>query len=149
MTLSAPPSVRHEHDHLHARLARAERTPGRLGEAARTVARILHPHFLREDEYATPPLALLHDLAHGHYAAAMSSVLPLVQRLRQELPLMLEEHQAILGALDELAGVARDVRDDDLVRLAEELKLHAQLEEEVLYPAALLVGDYVQLRMRG
>jgi hypothetical protein len=31
---------------------------------------------------------------------------------------------------------------------AEKLTLHAQTEEEVLYPAALLVGRYVKLSLR-
>ena len=36
--------------------------------------------------------------------------------------------------------------DATVERLAETLKLHAQSEEEVFYPAALLVGDVVRAR---
>jgi hypothetical protein len=33
------------------------------------------------------------------------------------------------------------------VRFAEKLKLHAQTEEEVSYPTALLIGDFIKLAL--
>jgi hypothetical protein len=97
--MKAPPSLRREHEELHADLARAGKKPGLLGETAREVARIMHPHFLREDEYAVPPLSLLPRLAKGIVTPEMAEVLPLVARLKEEMPLMIEEHRAILGAV--------------------------------------------------
>ncbi len=143
-----PDSLRVEHERLHARLAAATREPGRTGEAARTVARIMHPHFLREDEYAIPPLALLPRFMHGPVTPDMGDVLPLVARVKEELPLMLEEHRAILGALEQLASVAIDEGKPEWAEFADELRLHAQLEEEVLYPAAILVGEYVKTQLQ-
>lgn len=143
--MKVPPSVRREHEELHAELARAEREPGRVGEAARALARILHPHFLREDEYAVPPLGLLPRLGRGDVTPDMASALPLLARLRDEMPLMLEEHRAIRGAVQVFAEAAEAEGAEDDVRLARELKLHAQFEEEVLYPAALLVGEFLRL----
>jgi hemerythrin superfamily protein len=35
----------------------------------------------------------------------------------------------------------------DYVQFAEKLTLHAQTEEEVLYPAAILVGEYLKLQL--
>ncbi|MCC2663020.1 MAG: hypothetical protein K0S35_942, partial [Geminicoccaceae bacterium] len=32
-------------------------------------------------------------------------------------------------------------------QFAEKLKLHAQTEEQVLYPAAIVLGDYVRLKL--
>ena len=34
-------------------------------------------------------------------------------------------------------------------RLANDLALHAQTEEELLYPAAILVGDIIRARLRS
>ena len=145
--MKAPLSLRREHEELHADLARAGQVPGRIGEAARAVARIMHPHFLREDEYAMPPLSLLARLAKGPVTADKAAVLPLVARLKQELPLMIEEHRAIMGAVRELAVAAETETDDKYIRFAAELMVHAQMEEEVLYPAAILVGEYVRLHL--
>ncbi len=143
-----PDSLRIEHEHLDAELAAATKAPGRTGEAARLVAKIMHPHFLREDEYAIPPLGLLARLAKGHVTPDMGEVLPLVARVKEELPLMLEEHKAIVGALQELAKVATEEGKPEYAAFAEQLRLHAQVEEEVLYPAAILVGEYVKSQLK-
>jgi hypothetical protein len=143
-----PDSLRLEHEQLHARLAEATRLPGRTGEAARRVARIMHPHFLREDEYAIPPLGLLARLAKGGATPDMAEVLPLVARLKDELPLMIEEHRAIAGALIELGNVASGEGQREWAEFADELRHHAQMEEEVLYPAAILVGDHVRSQLQ-
>ncbi len=54
--MTIPDSLRLEHEQLHAKFAEATRLPWHTGEAGRQVAKILYPHFLREDEYAIPPL---------------------------------------------------------------------------------------------
>lgn len=139
--------MRTDHERLHARLAAATRLSGRTGEAARTVAKIMHPHFLREDEYAMPPLGLLARLARGQVTPDMAVVLPLVARVKDELPLMLEEHRAIEGALLQFANVAIEEGLPEWADFAEDLRLHARLEEEVLYPAAVLAGAYVKSQL--
>lgn len=52
MDLKIPASLKVEHEELHAELSALTRTPGRTGEAARNVAALLHPHFVKEEEYA-------------------------------------------------------------------------------------------------
>ncbi len=142
-----PDSIRLEHEQLHAKLAEATVQPGRTGEAARTVARLMHPHFLREDEYAIPPLGLVARLARGQVTPDMADVLALVARLKEEMPLMIEEHRAILGALIQLGNAASEEGRREWAEFADELRLHAQMEEEVLYPTAILVGEYVKGRL--
>lgn len=145
--MKVPAVVRHEHQELHADLDAATRAGGRTGEAARAVARIMQPHFVREDEYAMPPLSLLQQLAADHVTPAMADVLPLVARLEAELPLMLQEHRAIRVAIDELRWAAADEGHSENAELAQRLGQHALTEEEILYPAAILVGRYVKLKL--
>jgi hypothetical protein len=78
----------------------------------------------------------------------MRAVLPLADSLRAELPRMLREHQAIHTATVRLQEVARAQRNLPAQRLAEQLILHAQSEEQTMYPAALLVGDFVRAQVR-
>ena len=138
-----PEPLRAEHAALHTKLAAATREPGQLGETARGVAQLLHPHFVREEEFAMPPLALLDALARGPVTPDMARVLPMTRRLREELPAMLAEHQEILVALEKMRNAASSAGRADYVQFADALKLHAQTEELVLYPAAILVGDRV------
>lgn len=141
-----PRSLREEHAGLHGRLVAATRAPGRVGEAARSVAAVLHPHFVREEQIALPPLGLLRALADGRATPDMASVLPLTDSLRAELPAMLAEHMAIGVAVQRLARVAREDGHPDAEGLAEEIRRHALTEEEVTYPAAVLVGELVRAR---
>jgi hypothetical protein len=141
-----PASMRAEHEEIHAALERATQAPGRVGEAARALARVLHPHFVREEQIALPPLGLLAPLARGEFTEAMLDVLPMTELLRAELPHMLEEHVAIHAATKKLGEIARAERDTAVMRLAEQVALHAKSEEEMFYPAAMLVGDIVRAR---
>jgi hypothetical protein len=144
-----PASMRTEHEEIHAALERATQASGRVGEAARTLAKVLHPHFVREEQIALPPLGLLAPLARGEFTDGMLDVLPMTDSLRAELPHMLEEHVAIRAATRKLGEVARAEHDTAVVRLAEQLALHATSEEEMFYPAAVLVGEIVRSRAGG
>ncbi len=145
--LTIPASLREEHHEIHSELVEATKAAGRVGVAARELAAVLHPHFVREEQIALPPLALLAPLARGETAPAMLAVLPLTDSLRAELPRMLEEHKAIHAATTRLLQVAKAEGDARVARLAEALLLHARGEEELFYPAAILVGDLVRARV--
>ena len=141
-----PQSVQAEHQAIHSALEEAQRVPGRVGAAARRLARVLHPHFVREEEIALPPLGLLAPLAAGSLPPKAADILPLTDALQRELPRMLEEHVQIRAAVEELRAAAAADGAVAQVRLAAELAQHARFEEEVLYPAAVLVGEIVRGR---
>lgn len=147
MNFVIPAPLRVEHEQLHAKLAEAinEQTP--VGDAAREVARLLHPHFVKEEEYALPPLGLLSVLARGEILPEMVDVLPMTKRLKSELGTMLAEHSEIVGALEKLRSAAQHAGRPEYEEFADALIMHARSEEEVFYPAAILVGQYIALRL--
>lgn len=147
MKLEIPKSLTKEHEELHETLVRATKEPGPTGEAAREVARLLHPHFVKEEEFALPPLGLLARLARGDVSGDMAEVLTMTRRLKDEFAAMLGEHQQIVGALEKLRAAAKRGGQPEYERFADALTLHAQNEEQVLYPAALLVGEFVALKL--
>lgn len=149
MHFEIPQPLRAEHAELHAELADAMRAGGRIREAAEEVGKRLHPHFIREEEIALPPLGLLAPLARGDVVPGMADVFALTDRLEAELPGMLAEHQQIMAALGDLVDAANAEKKPKYARFAEKLMSHARTEEEVLYPAALLVGRYLKLRLGG
>jgi hemerythrin HHE cation binding domain-containing protein len=142
-----PASIRFEHESLHRELADVSLETGKVGDAARNLAQLMHPHFLREDEYAMPPLGLLARLARNEVSPDMAEALPLIARLKEELPLMIEEHRAIKGALAQLEAVAAEEGKTEIVDFAQRLALHARTEEEIFYPAAILVGEILMQRL--
>jgi hypothetical protein len=80
--------------------------------------------------------------------AAAEATVRMAERLQAELPEMLAEHGRIVAALAALAAAARAEGRADLVRFAEALKRHARIEEEVLYPAAVLLGEQLRSGQR-
>ena len=149
MKYTIPQPLKAEHDELHSTLARATELEGRIGAAARDVARVLHAHFEKEEEYALPPLGLLPLLARGEVRPEMADVLKMTDRLEGELPEMLEEHRAIVGALEGLISAAEAEGSPEYARFAEKLILHARTEEEVSYPTAILIGEYLKLKLQS
>jgi mono/diheme cytochrome c family protein len=142
-----PESIQREHASIHATLVEATKASGRVGPAARALAQVLHPHFVREEEIALPPLGLLAKLTSEKVPAGAAEILPMTDALSRELPGMLAEHVQIrvaVMALREAAAADGAVR---YAQLADQLALHAQTEEEVLYPAAVLVGEVVGARL--
>jgi hemerythrin HHE cation binding domain-containing protein len=147
MDIRIPQSLKVEHEELHAELVALTKAPGKVGEAARNVATLLHPHFVKEEEYALPPLGLLAPIAQRGVTPEMWAVLGMTERLKQDLPEMLAEHQLVVRALETLAAMGRADGRPDAERFAEKLQLHAETEEQVLYPAAILVGEQVAARL--
>jgi hypothetical protein len=141
-----PASLSIEHRELHATLDAITKLPGTTGMAAFRVAELMYEHFKREEEFAMPPLALLRPLAEGEgLQESAQGVIAMGDRLKADWPKMLHEHKAIREALAVLAVEARAENRPEVLQFVEQLKLHAQQEEEILYPAAILVGEYLKL----
>ena len=145
IALRVPESMKAEHAGLHEELYAATQAPGEVGEAARGVAEVLHAHFEKEEAFALPPLGLLPGLARGETGPELEQALRLTERLEADLPEMLAEHREIVAALDKLRRAAEQAGELRYVRFAEKLKVHALTEEQVSYPAAILIGRYIKL----
>jgi hemerythrin-like domain-containing protein len=149
MEFKVPESLELEHQELHNQLVKAIEQGGDVGDAAKTVAEVLHPHFEKEEEYALPPLGLLLSLSSqdNKIGSEMRRILTMTEKLKADLPHMIEEHKSIVVALDNLIEVAKKENKTEVVQFAEKLKLHAKTEEEVLYPTAILIGEYLKMKM--
>lgn len=147
MNFDIPEPMKVEHEELHAALARLTRAGGRTGEAAKAVAKVLHSHFVKENEYALPPLSLLVPLSQGKFDSDMADVLKLTDKLAADMPAMLSEHRDIVTALKALAEAARAENKPEGVQFASMLTAHAQTEEQMTYPTALLIGRYVKSKV--
>lgn len=146
MEMKIPPSLKHEHGEMRALIEFSAKAVGKSGEAAREVARLLVPHFKKEEEYALPPLDALAVLAGGGVPENPEAIIAKVDRLKHELAEMLREHQAIAKALEHLYETATGDQRPELARFARKLLLHAQMEEQIYYPASILIGEYLKLR---
>lgn len=147
MLPAMPDSLRLEHEQLRADLEQAMRIGGRIGEAARALWSLLHPHFRREDDNVFLGLGLLRTVAEGKVTPGMSELVVKAERLKRELPEMLAEHEQIRKALERLGQEATKEGRPQVAYFAAKLLHHARMEEEVLYPAAIVLGEYLKSRL--
>jgi hemerythrin HHE cation binding domain-containing protein len=147
LAVRIPPSLQAEHEELRASLARLANEPGRIGEAAAEVANLFERHAGREEQFALPLLGLLEPLAAGTVPPDALDAIAMARRLRTELPRMLDDHLAIMAGLQTLVDRGNELGRPDASDFARALIQHAQMEEEVLYPAAVLVGAYLEARV--
>jgi len=147
MRIQMPRSLRIEHDELHAALAALKEEPGRLGDEVRRVARLLEPHARKEEAFAMPALGLIARLSRGEVHPEMAQVFPHTDWLKNHAATLLAEHRMILAAVEQMIEAARAEWRVDCVDLAERLVNHLRTEEEVLYPALILVGEYLRLAL--
>ncbi|HMF08260.1 MAG TPA: hypothetical protein VKJ00_03925 [Thermoanaerobaculia bacterium] len=135
------------HEELHEEMVSASRLGGETGEAAKAVVKVLFPHVLLEEEFGIPPLSLLPRLARGEVTQDMANVLHQTELMKAELPRMLDEHKLIVDALQKFLQAATTEGYTGYAQFARKLILHAQLEEEVLYPATIVIGEYLKLKL--
>jgi hypothetical protein len=145
VVLAAPQSLNSDHDALHERLKASIDAGGAIGAAAKAVADVLHPHFVREEKLAMPLLGILGKVvAHTATEAELAEARKISEEFRAEHPKMLKEHEAIKAALENLKVAAERDKKPEFAAVAEFIKNHAKVEEEVLYPSALLLGLYLE-----
>lgn len=143
--LRVPESLKSGHEALYAGLKRAMREPDPTGASARRVMQVMDGHMLREEKFALRPLGLLKALGRGETPADLAQAASLVAALKREMPQMVDEHRQIAELLRLLARDAEAQGKPEYVELAESMIIHAHVEEDVLYPAALLIGEYAAL----
>ncbi len=148
MDLKTPNPLQSEHQELLADLKQASKLDGKTGGAARLAARLLDSHFAKEDEFVLPPLGLLPALAQGTLEPEMAAAINMAARLHDELPNLRAEQRTIFAALEELMAAAEAEGHAELVGLAEQLMLNEEIKQQVSYPTAILIGKYLQLRLK-
>ncbi|OJV39580.1 MAG: hypothetical protein BGO25_01495 [Acidobacteriales bacterium 59-55] len=147
-SFATPSSILEEHKHLHHQLDEALASGGKTEASARVVADALLPHFEAEEAYAMPPLGLLEFIADDRPLSGkqMDEAIKMAAQLQAHYEQMIQEHRQIQSALKALASAARQEHKPEVLAFAEALMLHAQNEEQVLYPTTLLIGKYLKLR---
>jgi hypothetical protein len=140
MPIGIPEAMREEHEELHDELRKATKMAGPVGKAAKRVAEVLHPHFERENELALPVIGIARELAEGKISPDFPKGLELSEKFKVEYKRMLQEHVEIVKALSELEKAAKKAKKASVVDFARKLKMHAKTEEDLTYPAVLMIG---------
>lgn len=135
-----PEALRLRHEAFVAEFTRATKDPGKVGDAARSIEKLAAAHFAKGKE-VFKPLGLLPMLAEGRVPPGHAKAREIAESLRENLPQIRREHRDLIAGLKKLAAAAKEESKPEYAAFAERLILHIREEEEVLYPAVLLVGE--------
>jgi hypothetical protein len=138
------PALKAKHEELKEEITAASQLDGPVGSAAREVEWLLRPHLLEEEEFGLPALEALRILVHRAKRKELQAMADMTDRLQREMPYIVAQHAVIALAIEGLASAAEQADDEIHVQLARKLAAHMKLEEAVIYPATVLVGDIVK-----
>jgi iron-sulfur cluster repair protein YtfE (RIC family) len=141
-----PLALAQAHLELTDQLGYAVSLKSPTGEIARQLEATLKNHLRREDEMITPLLATFPNLAAGRLPVDAASLIELFERAEKNYESLLGEHAEITRIVERLRPTAESDREEEVVRFCDELLAHARLEEQVLYPAAVVAGRFMKLR---
>jgi hypothetical protein len=133
-----PSAIREEHEEIMSELRSASKLENGTGLAVRELLKILEPHFQKEERLAMPILGTLSEFASGDQTISLAMVLGATREMRSEYNEMLAEHKQLHPYIEHVKGAAECDENEKVAHLMEGLAHHAKMEEEVLYPAALL-----------
>lgn len=148
MEFKVPESLKEEHEALVEALKTHSARKDKTGAAVRDLLRILKPHMEKEDELVMPLLGLLGGLAAGGKPSrkSLAAIVGLREKYAEQYRGVFEEHVAIRRAIENARASAREGQGyDEVSETLDWLVHHAKIEEEALYPAALLVGQRLAL----
>ncbi len=134
-------ALRIEHEEIRAALASASAEPGPIGKAAKRVARICLPHFEQEERIVFPIFGLLNRLASDDMRPEMADLLPQIGGFCAAH--LGKRHQSFDAAIEALLQVTRAEEGGKFAAIANLLQVHERLENELVYPAVILIGKYL------
>jgi hypothetical protein len=143
-----PSSIKKEHEYLLKRIHRLTLFQDSAGLAALKLYDLMEHHFKEEEDFVLPPLGLLPLLTSGKLPAQTKEVIKLCEKLKSQLSHLSVEHQLINAYLKELKQVAAKENQPGIIEFENELQKHAKTEEEIFFPAAILIGEYLKLKSK-
>lgn len=142
-----PSSIKVEHEFLLSQVNAITLFQDSTGLAATEIEELMQHHFREEEDFVLPPLGLLPLLASDKIPEQSKEVIQLAEKLKAQLAHMTLEHQMINALIVKLKEVATRENHPEVVDFEKALRKHAEIEEEVYFPAAILVGEYLKLKI--
>lgn len=139
-----PLSIQHGHEYLSDELKKVMAQGGEIKNKAEILSEYMKKHFIKEEEYALPPLGLLLALSEGGWDIDPAEAIKMSDTFQEKFDEMKQEHENISKLINDLEIVAEKENNHAAKRFIKNLNLHVELEDQVLYPATLLIGNYLK-----
>lgn len=143
---AVPSSIIKEHEILLNQIHKLSLFEDSAGLAAKKLYSLMEHHFKEEEDVVLPQLGLLPLLANEKLPGQIKEIIQLSEKLKSHLTHLNVEHQLIEAYLGELKQVAAKKDLPEINDFEKELRKHANTEEEIFFPAAVLIVEYLKLK---
>ncbi len=144
-----PSSIKETHQFLLEQMHKLTLVKDSSGRVALKLEEMMQHHFKEEEDFILPPLGLLPILATGQMPGESKNVILLSEKLKTQLDHMSAEHQLIKAFITELKAAADAANLPEIIEFEKEVAKHAVSEEEIFFPTAILIGEYLKLKGAG
>jgi len=146
MGLKVPESLRLEHARFRKQLCALTKDKTDFAVAVQAVTVLFDKHSIKEETKIFPVLEVLPLLAERKTNDSMKLLQSVADEMKAGLhEELLEEHRTIVESLRGISQSAMAQNRREYVDFAECFILHTKMEEEMLYHAALVTADDLQL----
>jgi hypothetical protein len=142
-----PSSIKKAHIHLLEQIHMMALYKDGSGHVAKKLEDLMQHHFREEEDFILPSLGLLPLLARGQEPEHATDVVLLSEKAESMLNHMSVEHQLINAYVAELKQASAKENLPDIIKFENEVLNHATSEEEVFFPASILIGKYLKLKV--
>lgn len=142
MKIKTPKAITHGHANLRTELNEIIKNYTNLEKEIHSLNETMTQHFNKEEKYGLPPLGLLLILSDGNWELDEDTIMEMTNALNSHIAELNEEHENISKNIIELKALAEKENYIDLKKFINNLEIHMELEDQVLYPAANLIGNY-------
>ena len=146
MVYYVPEQLKFQHEEIQEELSFAAREGGKIGDAARTAAKVEGAHFAKEEKLLLPLLGLLQLLVEEKTDKSIAEALKQIDNMKDNLMVLKDEHKRVVIALKHLIDVAKTEDRPDYLGFADRLLLNARAEKNFIYRTAILIGNYLKIK---
>ncbi len=141
-----PSTIQKEHDYLLNQFQKIISLQESTDSIALKVNELMQHHFQEEEDFVLPALGLLPALADGQIPGQREEIIQLTEKVKEQLAHMSAEHQLIKSYMNELKQGAQKDNLPEIIEFEQALHKHAATEEEIYFPSAILIGEYLKLK---
>lgn len=138
-----PSSIKDDHAALMASIKQLTTIDDSSGRVAIKLLELMQHHFKEEEDNVLPALGLLPFLASGQLPGQIQEFKPLADQLNVKIFHLEIEHQLIKAHIDELMKVSSSEQKAGIEQLESALMVHAKTEEEIFFPAAIVIAKFL------
>lgn len=145
-TLQVPSTIKTTHDSLLKSIRTLTSLDDSTGAAGSRLYDIMKYHFSQEEQDLFPSFGLLPDIAQGKIPDGGRAAIEQAEKFKANSAKLFAEHQMIDAYLQQLISAAEKENHPGAGSFNKQLKAHAREEEGILFPAVIVLADYLKLK---